>query len=85
MISKELQDAIDAAEDACLGAVTHVGAANYAEREREAKKWVRDAFNNLTEVIKMKPHRQMLVRWRDAVARGVTVLGYEDWKKENSK
>ncbi len=39
-----LRDAIGKAYDAAMNAVNHVGTANYAHREREARGWVRAAF-----------------------------------------
>jgi hypothetical protein len=83
MISKELQDALDAAEDQCLKAVSHVDAHNSNERGADARQWVREAFDVLTEEIKLEPHRKLLTYWRKAVADGKTTLGFEEWKKEN--
>jgi hypothetical protein len=80
-ISKELQDALDAAEDQCLKAVSHVGQHNSNGRESDARQWVLEAFNVLTDEIKMEPHRADLTEWRKAVADGKTTLGYEAWKK----
>ncbi len=38
-------------EDTCLGAVEHVGYANYKEREDEARGWIEDAFEKLRQAI----------------------------------
>lgn len=42
-LKKRVLDLLTDIEDKALDAVSHVGAANYAEREREARQWVRDA------------------------------------------
>lgn len=47
MSTIELADAIARARGAALRAVGHVGSANYAGREAEARQWVRDAFDAL--------------------------------------
>lgn len=50
--SEELVKLADEARSAAFSAVSHVGFANYAEREREAKQWVRDAFNKLNAALR---------------------------------
>jgi hypothetical protein len=50
-------DKLNEAEGRCLGAVTHVGIANYHERERAAKQWVRDTFNQLRSEIYEVPEK----------------------------
>jgi hypothetical protein len=44
---KKLADIIDDAEAECENAVAYVGAANYAEREREAERMVAKAFDRI--------------------------------------
>ena len=39
-----VREALETLYAAALNAVGHVGASNYAERERKAKQWVRDAY-----------------------------------------
>ena len=83
--SKELQDALDAAEDACLEAVGHVGQHNSADRESEARERVLTAFTALAVAIEAEPSRRMLTLWREAVAKGETTLGFEEWRKHQGE
>ena len=48
---KELQEIIDNAESICSQAISYVGAANYAERERQALQNVRTAFSKLRKIL----------------------------------
>lgn len=48
---QEILAALEEAEDAARQAVGHVGLANYAEREREAHKWVREAFEKVRKLV----------------------------------
>jgi hypothetical protein len=80
-ISKRLQEAIADAEDTALWAVQHVGAANYAEREREATKRVREAFEKVSKAIINEPKARKEDEWRLAVQRGETLASFEEWAK----
>jgi len=48
---EEVNTAIRKCENRCLEAVEYVGAANYQERESEARQWVGEACTELLEQI----------------------------------
>ena len=47
VVDVTLRDILDDTHNSCRNAVEHVGAANYADREREAMSWVLKAFLRL--------------------------------------
>ena len=51
-LEKHEEDALDNAWQKCDDAVEHVGMANYAEREVEAKRWVAEAFEELKAILR---------------------------------
>ena len=81
-VSQKLLDAISAAENTSLRAVSHVGSANYASREAEAARWVRGAFNTVMITLQKQDAEesdQDPSGWRAAVARGDTLQSFTEW------
>ena len=78
-VSNKLRMAIGAFADKVSDAISHVSAANYAEREREARVWVHTAYKAVADAMESNDKDLLLVDWQRAVATGATELSYADW------
>lgn len=48
-MNEEMKKLVEQLYSAAISGIQHVGRANYADREREALKWVRDAMREIDD------------------------------------